>query len=73
MQRKAQIMTTMTAANSPFYKGPLTRKLPRKTRREAAQLKMLLIRLYQEELSERYGDHHVDRWMKQIIRYLSQF
>jgi len=66
-------MTTMTARGAPNFEGPLTRKLPRKVRREVTQLKMMLVQIYHEHLSEKYGGNHVDRWMEQIIRLLLKF
>ena len=64
--------TTMIEARAPF-EGPLTRKLPRKTRKKVTQLKLILVQIFHQELSEKYGGNNVDRWMKQVIRHLSQF
>lgn len=57
----------------PRYVGPLTLKLPLKTRHEVDRKKSDLARTYEVGLLKNHGTQQVDRWVRDINNHLSRF
>lgn len=57
----------------PNYHGPLTLKLPLKTRHDVDRKKSDLARTYEVGLSIKHGTQDVKRWVRDINNHLSRF